>query len=383
MENSDSDYKAAIARNQFNPGAAMTTGDTPVEIMLDILFNMVKTFAEGVMEGYKGANKKGPAKGQQGQQGQAPSVQELQQMTQTMTQMMQTIMQMMQTQQLMQQQTRQAQSVQQTQQVQQQTQQVQQPAQQKAQPKPEQPGVQQAQQVQQPAQQKAQQQQAQPKQAQQAQPQNVKTETSQSKAGASQAQQGQVKPSEMLRLFREAAKKTGGMRWFSDEEINKTIDALNKMKEKDGKLSSKGKDFLDRMTELKDGIQKQKDGNYAKLYVRAYDAAYEFAQENTKNGRKDEASAEAKAMADMVFERLNENQRIYTLRNVVPQVEKKAKIEAGLSQSDREKIEKQKAAEINKKEKMYEKARSEVKKARENQRSRAVKKDPLSKGRVM
>ena len=364
MENSDSDYKAAIARNQFNPGAAMTTGDTPVEIMLDILFNMVKAFAEGVMEGYKGANKKGPAKGQQGQ---SPSVQELQQMTQTMTQMMQTIMQMMQTQQLMQQQTRQAQSVQQTQQVQQQTQQVQQPAQQKAQPKPEQSGVQQAQ----------------PKQVQQAQPQSAGTETSQSKAGASQAQQGQVRPSEMLRLFQEAAKKTGGMRWFSDEEINKTIDALNKMKEKDGKLSSKGKDFLDRMTELKDGIQKQKDGNYAKLYVRAYDAAYEFAQENTKNGRKDEASAEAKAMADMVFERLNENQRIYTLRNVVPQVEKKAKIEAGLSQSDREKIEKQKAAEINKKEKMYEKARSEVKKARENQRSRAVKKDPLSKGRVM
>ena len=357
MENSDSDYKAAIARNQFNPGAAMSTGDTPVEIMLDILFNMVKAFAEGVMEGYKGANKKGPAKGQQGQ---SPSVQELQQMTQTMTQMMQTIMQMMQTQQLMQQQTRQAQSVQQTQQVQQ-------PAQQKAQPKPEQSGVQQAQ----------------PKQVQQAQPQSAGTETSQSKAGASQAQQGQVRPSEMLRLFQEAAKKTGGMRWFSDEEINKTIDALNKMKEKDGKLSSKGKDFLDRMTELKDGIQKQKDGNYAKLYVRAYDAAYEFAQENTKNGRKDEASAEAKAMADMVFERLNENQRIYTLRNVVPQVEKKAKIEAGLSQSDREKIEKQKAAEINKKEKMYEKARSEVKKARENQRSRAVKKDPLSKGRVM
>ena len=187
----------------------------------------------------------------------------------------------------------------------------------------------------------------------------------------------------MLRLFREAAKKTGGMRWFSDEEINKTIDALNKMKEKDGKLSSKGKDFLDRMTELKDGIQKQKDGNYAKLYVRAYDAAYEFAQENTKNGRKDEASAEAKAMADMVFERLNENQRIYTLRNVVPQVEKKAKKEAGLSQSDREKIEKQKVAEADKKEKMYQKARSEVKKVRENQRSRAVKKDPLSKGRVM
>ena len=48
MENSDSDYKAAIARNQFNPGAAMTTGDTPVEIMLDILFSMVKAFAEGV-----------------------------------------------------------------------------------------------------------------------------------------------------------------------------------------------------------------------------------------------------------------------------------------------------------------------------------------------
>jgi hypothetical protein len=375
MENSDSDYKAAIARNQFNPGAAMTTGDTPVEIMLDILFNMVKAFAEGVMEGYKGANKKGPAKGQQGQQGQAPSVQELQQMTQTMTQMMQTIMQMMQTQQLMQQQTRQAQSVQQTQQVQQQTQQVQQPAQQKAQPKPEQPGVQQGQ--------PKQVQQGQPKQAQQTQPQSAGTETSQSKAGASQAQQGQVKPSEMLRLFREAAKKTGGMRWFSDVEINKTIDALNKMKEKDGKLSNKGRDFLDRMTELKDGIQKQKDGNYAKLYVRAYDAAYEFAQENTKNGRKDEASAEAKAMADMVFERLNENQRIYTLRNVVPQVEKKAKKEAGLSQSDREKIEKQKAADSNKKEKMYEKARSEVKKARENQRSRAVKKDPLSKGRVM
>ncbi len=368
MENSDSDYKAAIARNQFNPGAAMTTGDTPVEIMLDILFNMVKAFAEGVMEGYKGANKKGPAKGQQGQQGQAPSVQELQQMTQTMTQMMQTIMQMMQTQQLMQQQTRQAQSVQQTQQDQQ-------PAQQKAQPKPEQPGVQQAQ--------PKQVQQGQPKQAQQTQPQSAGTETSQSKAGASQAQQGQVKPSEMLRLFQEAAKKTGGMRWFSDEEINKTIDALNKMREKDGKLSNKGRDFLDRMTELKDGIQKQKDGNYAKLYVRAYDAAYEFAQENTKNGRKDEASAEAKAMADMVFERLNENQRIYTLRNVVPQVEKKAKKEAGLSQSDREKIEKQKAADSNKKEKMYEKARSEVKKARENQRSRAVKKDPLSKGRVM
>ena len=211
----------------------------------------------------------------------------------------------------------------------------------------------------------------------------MKTETSQSKAGASQAQQGQVKPSEMLRLFQEAAKKTGGMRWFSDEEINKTIDALNKMKEKDGKLSNKGRDFLDRMTELKDGIQKQKNGNYAKLYVRAYDAAYEFAQESTKNGRKDEASAEAKAMADMVFERLNENQRIYTLRNVVPQVEKKAKKEASLSQSDREKIEKQKAADSNKKEKMYEKARSEVKKARENQRSRAVKKDPLSQGRVM
>ena len=410
MEKSDSDYRAAIARNQYGAGASMMTGESPVEMMLDILFNMVQSFATGVMEGYKAANSKDPKS-----QGQVSNTQELQQMAQTMTQMMQTIIQMQQAQYTMQS----AQRMQPQQEVSQPQQEVSQPQQKVSQPQQE---VSQPQQKVSQSQQEMSQshemqqsppipeiQQEQPLPAQQKVSQDVliksiyaentqdvkkgKTEEKKSgqaesaREGSSQVQQGQKQPqklSDALKLFQKATKRTGGMKWFSDAEIEKTIDALNRMKDKDGKLPPKAEDFLKSMTSLKEGMQNQKNGSYSKLYVKVYDAATEYKAEAQKSGRNDAAANEVRAMADLVNARLDENQRIYTLRNVVPAMEKLAKKEAKLTESDRVEIEKKKAADRAKQEKMYEKAGKEVNKAREYQKRHAAKKDPLQKSaRVM
>lgn len=394
MEKSDSDYRAAIARNQYGAGASMMTGESPVEMMLDILFNMVQSFATGVMEGYKAANSKDPKS-----QGQVSNTQELQQMAQTMTQMMQTIIQMQQAQYTMQS----AQMMQPQQGMSQPQQEVSQPQQEVSQPHEPQQEMPQSHEMQQspPI---PEIQQEQPLPAQQKVSQDVliksiyaentqdvkkgKTEEKKSgqaesaREGSSQVQQGQKQPqklSDALRLFQKATKRTGGMKWFSDAEIEKTIDALNRMKDKDGKLPPKAEDFLKSMTSLKEGMQNQKNGSYSKLYVKVYDAATEYKAEAQKSGRNDAAANEVRAMADLVNARLDENQRIYTLRNVVPAMEKLAKKEAKLTESDRVEIEKKKAADRAKQEKMYEKAEKEVNKAREYQKRHAAKKDPLQK----
>ena len=396
MEKSDSDYRAAIARNQYGAGASMMTGESPVEMMLDILFNMVQSFATGVMEGYKAANSKDPKS-----QGQVSNTQELQQMAQTMTQMMQTIIQMQQAQYTMQS----AQRMQPQQEVSQPQQEVSQPQQKVSQSQQEMsqshemqqsppiPEIQQEQPL--PAQQKVSQD-VLIKSIYAENTQDVKkgkTEEKKSgqaesaREGSSQVQQGQKQPqklSDALKLFQKATKRTGGMKWFSDAEIEKTIDALNRMKDKDGKLPPKAEDFLKSMTSLKEGMQNQKNGSYSKLYVKVYDAATEYKAEAQKSGRNDAAANEVRAMADLVNARLDENQRIYTLRNVVPAMEKLAKKEAKLTESDRVEIEKKKAADRAKQEKMYEKAGKEVNKAREYQKRHAAKKDPLQKSaRVM
>ncbi len=396
MEKSDSDYRAAIARNQYGAGASMMTGESPVEMMLDILFNMVQSFATGVMEGYKAANSKDPKS-----QGQVSNTQELQQMAQTMTQMMQTIIQMQQAQYTMQS----AQRMQPQQEVSQPQQEVSQPQQKVSQSQQEMsqshemqhlppiPEIQQEQPL--PTQQKVSQD-VLIKSIYAENTQDVKkgkTEEKKSgqaesaREGSSQVQQGQKQPqklSDALKLFQKATKRTGGMKWFSDAEIEKTIDALNRMKDKDGKLPPKAEDFLKSMTSLKEGMQNQKNGSYSKLYVKVYDAATEYKAEAQKSGRNDAAANEVRAMADLVNARLDENQRIYTLRNVVPAMEKLAKKEAKLTESDRVEIEKKKAADRAKQEKMYEKAEKEVNKAREYQKRHAAKKDPLQKSaRVM
>ena len=389
MEKSDSDYRAAIARNQYGAGASMMTGESPVEMMLDILFNMVQSFATGVMEGYKAANSKDPKS-----QGQVSNTQELQQMAQTMTQMMQTIIQMQQAQYTMQS----AQRMQPQQEVSQPQQKVSQSQQEMSQSHemqhlPPIPEIQQEQPL--PAQQKVSQD-VLIKSIYAENTQDVKkgkTEEKKSgqaesaREGSSQVQQGQKQPqklSDALKLFQKATKRTGGMKWFSDAEIEKTIDALNRMKDKDGKLPPKAEDFLKSMTSLKEGMQNQKNGSYSKLYVKVYDAATEYKAEAQKSGRNDAAANEVRAMADLVNARLDENQRIYTLRNVVPAMEKLAKKEAKLTESDRVEIEKKKAADRAKQEKMYEKAGKEVNKAREYQKRHAAKKDPLQKSaRVM
>ena len=396
MEKSDSDYRAAIARNQYGAGASMMTGESPVEMMLDILFNMVQSFATGVMEGYKAANSKDPRS-----QGQVSNTQELQQMAQTITQMMQTIIQMQQAQYTMQS----AQRMQPQQGMSQPQQEVSQPQQKVSQSQQEMsqshemqhlppiPEIQQEQPL--PAQQKVSQD-VLIKSIYAENTQDVKkgkTEEKKSgqaesaREGSSQVQQGQKQPqklSDALKLFQKATKRTGGMKWFSDAEIEKTIDALNRMKDKDGKLPPKAEDFLKSMTSLKEGMQNQKNGSYSKLYVKVYDAATEYKAEAQKSGRNDAAANEVRAMADLVNARLDENQRIYTLRNVVPAMEKLAKKEAKLTESDRVEIEKKKAADRAKQEKMYEKAEKEVNKAREYQKRHAAKKDPLQKSaRVM
>ena len=396
MEKSDSDYRAAIARNQYGAGASMMTGESPVEMMLDILFNMVQSFATGVMEGYKAANSKDPKS-----QGQVSNTQELQQMAQTITQMMQTIIQMQQAQYTMQS----AQRMQPQQGMSQPQQEVSQPQQKVSQSQQEMsqshemqqsppiPEIQQEQPL--PAQQKVSQD-VLIKSIYAENTQDVKkgkTEEKKSgqaesaREGSSQVQQGQKQPqklSDALKLFQKATKRTGGMKWFSDAEIEKTIDALNRMKDKDGKLPPKAEDFLKSMTSLKEGMQNQKNGSYSKLYVKVYDAATEYKAEAQKSGRNDAAANEVRAMADLVNARLDENQRIYTLRNVVPAMEKLAKKEAKLTESDRVEIEKKKAADRAKQEKMYEKAEKEVNKAREYQKRHAAKKDPLQKSaRVM
>ena len=371
MDNSDSDYKAAIARNQMNfPTAA---GETPVDFMLDMLYKMVEAFAKGVWEGYK-ETRKGKGMSQQ-------KTQELANMQQNINNMMTSITQLMQAQQIMQAQLQNAQQQVQQQPVQQaQPEKVQaqaQPEKVQAQAKPENAQQQVQQQPVQQAQPEKVQAQAQPEKVQtQAQPENVQQQVQQpvqqggAQAGGSKpVQQGQVKPMQpidVIKQYRKIALKNGGIKWFSDAEIDKTINSLNGMKDKDGKLPPAAKDFLKSMTQLKERIAKEPNGMYADSYVKAFDAANNFSLETIKSKRQDQAAKDAMAMADVVHQRLAENERIYSLRNTVPwaqKIEKKYGKEIWNDGPD-VKREKEKAIELEKKEKMYEKAKSEVKKAR-------------------
>ena len=362
-------------------------GDTPVEFMLEILFQMIESFIQGVKAGYKENN------------GQASPerVQELQQMTETINRMMQTITQMMQTQRMMQagQIMQSGQALQAGQQVIQPGQEIQpgqamQPGQ--GQQKPEQAvaeekqaGAEPLQQKEQPAQGKAEAgpEEKQPGAESAQKDEGAAKENTEAKKGESereQAQQGQKKPvhiSEAVRLLKKRAQKTGGCKWFSDTEMERIIAALNNMKDSEGRLSPEADRFLKSMTELKETISSKPGGTYAALYVKAYDAARDFKQEAAKNDPENQKTGEAAAMAEIVTKRLEENERIYTLRNVLPAAERMAKKEARQSESGRVEIEKQKAEERAKNERMNDKAGKNAEKSGERRKMRTVKRHPL------
>ena len=297
MDKSEKEKKAAAFGNQMNP--AMVTGDDPVEMMLDVLFKMVEAFAQGVREGYSGKSKK-PG---------AAQAEDTQKMMGSINQTMQTIQQMMLTQQQMQgQQMAQANPLQNGGQAKAQALQNGGQAQKAAKPEGVRKGdADNAGQPEKGAKQK-----------------NVKSEkTDKDKTG--QVQQGQKKPDDYMEIMKQTVKKTGGMKWFSDAELDKAIESMDKLRNSNGKLNQDEEKFRKRLVELKKTMKERPNGLYSAEYVKLYDAAYGFSIKDQKNAKNKDAAKEAVAHADLILNRLRENQRIKTLRDTAPYIEKMEK----------------------------------------------------------
>ena len=137
--------------------------------------------------------------------------------------------------------------------------------------------------------------------------------------------QGQKKPDDYMEIMKQTVKKTGGMKWFSDAELDKAIESMDKLRNSNGKLNQDEEKFRKRLVELKKTIKDKPNGLYSAEYVKLYDAAYGFSIKDQKNAKNKDAAKEAVAHADLILNRLRENQRIKTLRDTAPYIEKMEK----------------------------------------------------------
>ena len=100
------------------------------------------------------------------------------------------------------------------------------------------------------------------------------------------------------------------IKWYSAEELEKAIKAVENMRDKKGKLSYTGERYLKSLVELKSDYEKNPDGIHAGPYVRLYNAANSFMAETSEALSGDKETQAARESARMIRRRLNTEDRI-------------------------------------------------------------------------